>query len=620
VPTTQDSPRQRCGAVPLPDGSVRWRVWAPRAQRLELVLIEGDRQQPVPMAPTERGFFQHTQTGIAEGQRYGYRLDGAPLRPDPASLWQPDGVTGPSAVLDTGRFRWTDPSWRGVRREDLVFYELHVGTFTAAGTFAAIIPRLVSLRQLGVTAIELMPVAQFPGGRNWGYDGVFLSAPQNSYGGPHGLQQLVDACHAAGLAVFLDVVYNHLGPEGNYLGEFGPYFTNRYQSFWGAALNYDGAGSDPVRAFILDNVRLWLEDYHFDGLRLDAVHALYDFGPRHLLREIKETAAAVERQTGRPAHLVAESDLNDPRLLLPPGRGGHDLDAQWGDDFHHAVHTRLTGERQGYYADFGQAHELARVMEQPFLYAGTYSPFRDRKHGAPAGDLTGDRFVVAIQNHDQVGNRARGDRFGTLLDPPARRLAASLLLLSPYLPLLFMGEEYGENRPFLFFCSFADARLVQAVREGRQREFAAFAWQGAVPDPQSEATFAASQLSWSWPEGTARAGLRRLYADLLTARRQWPALRDFSARAARLLPDAEQGSVLELIRGGRSADAGNTVQAFFNLTDNLQTLPAPPPGQHLLFSSESMKYAGTRAEGERGAQLLPRECQVFGPLDWKRLV
>jgi len=613
---------RRCGALDLRDGRVCWRVWAPAAKRVELVLYDAGEHRVRPMEWEEGGYYSHTEADVAEGQRYAYRLNGGPERPDPCSLWQPDGVHRPSAVLYPRRFAWTDHTWKGVPREELVFYELHVGTFTPQGTFDAVIPRLPELRELGVTAVELMPVGQFPGTRNWGYDGVHPYAAQNSYGGPYGLARLVDACHAAGLALFLDVVYNHLGPEGNYLREFGPYFTERYRTPWGSAINYDGPDSEPVRDFVLDNVRTWLEEFHVDGLRLDAVHAVYDLGARPILRAVQEAADEVSQRTGRRTYVIAESDLNDPRLLLPPERGGCGLDAQWSDDFHHAVHAYLTGERGGYYADFGAARQLAAVLERPFLYAGEYSPFRRRKHGAPPPpELTGDRFVVCVQNHDQIGNRARGERLDALLRSPAeRRLAASLLLLSPHLPLLFMGEEYGEENPFAFFCSFGDANLVRAVREGRRREFEGFLWAGEVPDPHAEETFAAARLSWSWPQGTPRAGLRRLYADLLAARRAWPALRDFTCRAARLLPD-EGGAVLELVRGGSTPEPGRTAQVYANLTDRHQPLPegARPPGR-LLFSSEAARYSGARAADAPEWELLPHECVVFGPEGWTPFV
>ncbi len=606
---------RRAGAVGLPDGSVRWRAWAPRAAAVDLVLIDGDRRRVVPMrAEGAGGYFRHTEPGVPEGQRYAYRLDGGPERPDPCSLWQPDGVHGPSAVVRPERFRWADRGWKGLPRAELVFYELHVGTFTPEGTFEAVIPRLPQLRDLGVTAVELMPVAQFPGTRNWGYDGVGLYAAQSSYGGPHGLQRLVDACHAAGLAAFLDVVYNHVGPEGNYLSEFGPYFTDRYRTPWGSAVNYDGRGCDAVRDFVLDNARTWLEEFHLDGLRLDAVHAIVDLGARHVLRAVKEVAEGVAGRGERLVHVVGESDLNDPRLLWPPERGGYGLDAQWADDFHHAVHAFLTGERGGYYADYGAARQLADVLESPFLYAGDYSPSRGRKHGAPPDGLSGDRFVVCLQNHDQVGNRAAGDRLGPLLGSPARqRLAASLLLLAPYLPLVFMGEEYGEENPFPFFCSFCDAALVEAVRQGRRQEFAAFAWQGEVPDPHGEETFAAARLSWSWPEGTPRAGLRRLYQDLLRARREWPALHDFARRRARLLPDAGSRSLLELTRGG----GAESVRAVFNLSDC--AAPVGDGGQRVLFSSEAARYGGGRRDVRAVAEVAPFECVAFGPPAYRPL-
>jgi maltooligosyltrehalose trehalohydrolase len=576
---------------------------------VDLVLIDGPSRRALPMEAAPRGQFFLTRTGIAEGQRYAYRLDGGRERPDPASLWQPEGVHAPSALRHVDDFAWTDQAWKGLPLDELVFYELHVGTFTPEGTFDAIIPRLVSLRELGVTALELMPVGQFPGSRNWGYDGVFPYAVQDSYGGARGLQRLIDACHAHGLAVFLDVIYNHLGPEGNYLAEFGPYFTDRYQTPWGLAFNYDGAGSDMVRDYVLDNARMWIEDFHADGLRLDAVHAIFDASPCHILRQLKDTVAEAADAVGRKVHVIAESDLNDVRLVLPPERGGYGLDGQWSDDFHHAVHTYLTGEQHGYYQDFGRVEDLARVLVEPFLVAGTYSAHRDRRHGASSGGLSGDRFVVSIQNHDQVGNRARGDRLSALVSPPAQRLAACLMLLAPHLPLLFMGEEYGEDRPFLFFCSFGDAGLVQAVRAGRRREFEAFAWQGEVPDPQAEDTFTASRLSWHWPEGTIRAGLRRLYADLLAARRQWPALRDFQDRTARLLPGADDGFILDLVRGGRSATGGKTVQVYFNLTDRPQALPGGERGE-VLFLSEAERYGGGRTGRPRRDELLPWECIV----------
>ena len=595
----------QCGAMPLPDGSVRWTVWAPRARRVELILA-GPNVRVRPMAPTGRGFFTHAEPNVSAGERYRFRLDGGRELPDPASRWQPDGVAGPSAILRTADFPWRARDWRGMERHDLVIYELHVGTFTPEGTFDAAAKRLSELNRLGVTAIEIMPVAQFPGGRNWGYDGVFPYAAQDTYGGPAGLARLVDACHTNGLAAILDVVYNHLGPEGAVHREFGPYFSDRYRTPWGDAVNYDGPDSDPVRRYVLDNARMWLDEFRFDGLRLDAVHAIFDLGAVHLLRDLQDVADDMATRRGWPAHLIAESDLNDPRLLWPPGRGGYGLGSQWADDFHHAVHAFLTGERHGYYEEYGTPADLAAVLEDPFLRAGQHSPHRRRRHGARPDGLAADRFVVCVQNHDQVGNRARGDRLAALVDPPRQRLAASYLLLAPYLPLLFMGEEYGETNPFPFFCSFGSDELVGAVRKGRREEFAAFAWQGDVPDPQAEGTFRSAVLSWSWEE-PARAGLRRLYADLLAARRRWPAMHD-GTRSARLTAD---GRVLELVHGGNRPEPGRALVAHFNLSDEPGPLPAAAGGEAVLFRSEDERYTGGRSDGTR---LRPWECLVTGPV------
>jgi len=486
------------------------------------------------MTPEGFGYFTCRQSDVRAGLRYAFRLDDGREYPDPASRWQPDGVHQPSALWFPTEYKWGDGSWRGVPREELAVYELHVGAFTPEGTLAAIIPRLGQLAELGVTAIELMPVAQFPGERNWGYDGVHPFAAQNTYGGPRALQELIDAAHQAGLAVLLDVVYNHFGPEGNYLGLFGPYETDRYRTPWGKAVNFDGPESDPVRRFVIDNALFWVRDFHADGLRLDAVHAIHDFSARHILAELQSEVQAEAARAGRVVHVIAESDLNDVRLVVPPERGGHGLDAAWSDDFHHCVHALLTGERDGYYRDFGRPEQLAKAYNDVYVYDGCYSPFRQRRHGNRVGEADRTRFVVSVGNHDQVGNRALGERLTALLPPEARRLACGLLLVSPCVPLLWMGEEYGETRPFPFFSSFGDPQLVEAVRRGRREEFAAleFRWGTEIPDPQSPETFLAAKLQWDWssPEPSAR---RRLHADLLAARRCWPALRDRRHTVAR---------------------------------------------------------------------------------------
>jgi maltooligosyltrehalose trehalohydrolase len=590
---------RRCGALATERG-VRWRVWAPLAKRVELMLQEGEGRRAVEMLPEAEGYFAVELGDIVDGQRYTFRLDGGEQRPDPCSLWQPANLPGPSAVVFPEKFKWSDGGWKGIQRGELVIYELHVGTFTGEGTFDAIVPRLKELRELGVTAIELMPVGQFPGGRNWGYDGVLPYAAQDTYGGPAALARLVDAAHRAGLAVILDVVYNHFGPEHNYLSEFGPYLIDCYQTPWGKAVNFDGPECGPVRDYVLDNARMWLEEFHFDGLRLDAVHAIYDLGARHILAAIKEMAAGVEQRSGRAIHVIAESDLNDPRVLRGPEQGGYGLDAQWADDFHHAAHAFLTGEQRGYYSDFGSPEQVARSLETPFVYAWTYSKHRRRKHGAPADGLGADRFVVCLQNHDQVGNRAMGERLSELLGTPEKmRAAAALLLLSPYIPMLFMGEEYGELRRFPFFCSFCGEELLQAVREGRKREFADFV--GAVeeiPDPGSEETFRSAVLTWAWPEGTVHAGVRRLYGDLLKARREWPALRaGGAARRAEVAERDEGGCLLRYDRG-----AG--LRVLFNLSGH----PREVEAGRILWTSEAAAYGGRRKAGAAaGTPLLPYE-------------
>lgn len=564
------------------------------------------------MSAEPRGYFSLALDGSGEGQRYGYSLDGARELPDPASRWQPEDVHGPSAVWDPAAFAWSDSSWRGVSLADLAIYELHVGTFTHAGTFAAIIPRLRALKELGVTALELMPIAQFPGRRDWGYDGTYLNAVHNSYGGPRELQRLIDACHAAELAVILDVVYNHVGPEGSVLGEFAPYFTDRYRTPWGKAINYDDAGGDEVRRFVLQNVRQWLGDFHVDGLRLDAVHFMFDSSPWHILAEIKRVAAEHSERWGRTVHIIAESNLNDVRPLLPRERGGFALDAQWNDDFHHAVHSLLTGERQGYYADFAAPREqIAKVLNDVFAYDGGYSVYRGRRHGAPAGDISRERFVVSVQTHDQVGNRARGERLSVLAEPNRLRLGAALMLLSPFTPLLFMGEEYGEDNPFPFFCELGDLALQDAVRRGRRAELAHRGRVGEeMPDPLDERTFSAAVLGWSWPRGSWREGLRRLYGDLLTARRRWPALREPRCCKAELTRGTNGATLLRLER--RVPDrAGARVVAHFNLGprrvewERNDDLP-------LLLRSEAQRYGGVEPPDSPAGVLAPWECQVRG--------
>lgn len=509
---------------PQKTGPATWRftVWAPKCKRLALLLDASG--VTVPMEPLPGGYYTAEVSGLADGARYWYVLDGETRRADPASRLQPDDVHGPSALVDADAFAWTDAAFAPPPPDRRVYYEIHVGTFTPQGTFDAVIDRLPHLRALGVTCLELMPVAQFPGGRNWGYDGVFPFAASAAYGGPAGLARLVDACHGAGLAVVLDVVYNHLGPEGNYLRDFGPYFTDRYRTPWGEAVNYDGPGSAAVREFFIQNALSWLRDFHIDGLRLDATHAIFDQGPVHVLAELAGRVADWRARAGRQAFLVAETHMNDPAVITDAAAGGMGLDGVWNDDFHHAAHALLTGERRGYYADYGSRDDLLLAMADGFAYADRASPFFGHVRGRSAAHLPADRLVNCIQNHDQVGNRARGERLVSLVGPAAARVAAALLLLSPGSPLLFMGEEWGETQPFLYFISHLDAGLVDAVRKGRKKEFASFRWRGAVPDPFDVATFAASRLDWDKPAAPGHAAMLAWYKALLALRAASPAL------------------------------------------------------------------------------------------------
>lgn len=517
-------------------GACRFTVWAPTADSMELHLTAPEDRR-IPMEPDRGGYWRTAVPDLLPGARYFFRPNGREDRPDPASQFQPEGVHGPSEVVDHGSFAWSDTRFLPRTFDEMVFYELHVGTFTPEGTFVAAVERLDDLAAAGVTAVEIMPVAQFPGDRNWGYDGTYLFAVQNSYGGPEGLRAFVDACHARGLSAFLDVVYNHFGPEGNYIGFFGPYFTDQYVTPWGSAVNFDDAYSDGVRNFYLENAIHWLSHYHLDGLRLDAIDQIKDTSARHILQEISGTVKEYSIRTGKPHYLVAESDLNDSRVLAVPEIGGHAIDAQWSDDFHHALHSVLTGEKHGYYQDFGTIGRLAQAYRRSFVYDGQYSPYRRRRHGNSVWEYPPYRFVVNLQNHDQIGNRARGDRITSLVGFESSKLALGALLLSPYTPFLFMGQEYGEPAPFQYFVSFEDPELIEAVRKGRANEFSEFSWQGEVPDPDSPETFMRSKLEWRLRnEGRHRTTLE-LTAELLRLRREHPALRSPSRRTQTVTED-----------------------------------------------------------------------------------
>jgi maltooligosyltrehalose trehalohydrolase len=577
----------RLGAWVEPGAGVRWRVWAPGHRALEVVLHgrEGRVERTLPMKEEAPGFFSATLEGGGAGVRYKLRVDGEGPFPDPWSRSQPEGVHGPSEVV-VPDFAWTDAGWRGVP-EELVIYEVHVGTATPEGTFEALIPRLKELRALGVNTLELMPLASFPGTRNWGYDGVDLFAPQATYGGPEGLRRLIDAAHAQGLAVLIDAVYNHFGPDGNYLRCFSPhYFTGRHHTPWGDAVNYDGEGSAVVRELVLSNVDMWIRDFHADGLRLDAAHAIVDDGSPHLLARIVERARAAA--SGRRVTIIAEDERNETRLVRPRAEGGYGLDGVWADDFHHQMRRAFAGDSEGYYQDYtGSMEDLARTLRQGWFYEGQRSVNLGHDRGTPADKAEPSAFVHCIQNHDQVGNRALGERLGADVSPAAFRAMSALLLLAPYTPLLFMGQEWNASTPFLYFTDH-NAELGRLVTEGRRKEFAGFKrFAGTeVPDPQALDTFTRSKLDWSEAERPPHAGVRTLYRELLQLRASEPALRErrrgqYDARAL-----GEHGLVLE--RRG----PGGTFLLFLCVKGTLEH--ALPAGAGLVLWSEAPRFGGTQ--------------------------
>ncbi|HVX65386.1 MAG TPA: malto-oligosyltrehalose trehalohydrolase [Bryobacteraceae bacterium] len=612
IPTAVFS-ESRLGAVYEGSGRCRFEIWAPRVSRAELHLI-APRERLVALNPAPRGYHAAVVEDVWPGARYFYRLGDACERPDPASRSQPDGVHGASEVVSP-EFAWNDDKWTGLPLERFIFYELHIGTFTPEGTFESAIARLDELRDLGVTAIELMPVAQFPGGRNWGYDGTYLFAPQNTYGGAQGLKRLVDACHRRGLAAVLDVVYNHLGPEGNYLRDFGPYFTGRYRTPWGAAVNFDGAGSDEVRRYYLENAVYWIEEFHFDALRVDAVHAIYDQSARPFLAELTATVEGAGGRQGRAAFAIAESDLNDPRLVTPPKLGGYGFRAQWSDDFHHAVHCALTGESGGYYADFGSFDHLVKAFRSGFVYTGEYSPARQRSHGAPADAVEGGQLVVFAQNHDQIGNRMLGERLGHLTSFESQKLSAGLVLLSPFLPLLFMGEEYGEDAPFLYFVSHSDPALIEAVRHGRREEFRDFTWAGEPPDAESEDVFWRSKLRPDLRHQGWHKLLYELYAELIRLRQTRPALALLSRKHMEV--DACGGGAALCWRRWNGPDEATAVFHFGERTARVE-LPIPEGRWNKELHSGDRRWGGEHdlpewleSSGRPVLELAPKAFVLF---------
>jgi len=514
------------GSRYLSNGRIIFTVWAPLKEKMILHIVRPfDRK--IQMEKDESGYF-HTEVEVGSDCYYFFMPGGEKDFPDPASGFQPDGVHGPSAVVNHS-YEWNDETWNGIPFDELILYEVHTGTFTEEGTFEAMISKLDHLVSTGINAIELMPVAQFPGSRNWGYDGVYPYAVQNSYGGPGGLKKLVNACHQKRIAVFLDVVYNHLGPEGNYLEEFGPYFTDHYKTPWGKAINFDGQWSDGVREFFSDNALYWFEHFHIDGLRFDAIHNVYDLGAINIWQLMHSKIRKLEQRLGRSFYTIAESDFNDPKVIKATETGGYGFTAQWMDDFHHSLYTIVDRERgKILYADFGKIHQLAKAYKDGFVHSGEYVNFRKRKFGISSAGISGDHFVVFIDNHDQAGNRVSGDCLASLISFEKIKLASAAYLLSPYVPMLFMGEEYGDDAPFFYFISHGDKELVELVRQGRKNDFAYSEWEAEPPDPYDEKTFHQSKLQWKKIGDKKHETIHRWYKELLQLRKVYPALKSFN--------------------------------------------------------------------------------------------
>lgn len=564
------------GASLSADNITDFRVWAPNAHQV-VVRFPGGEGKDIPMEPAENGYFV-LQTHAAPGERYFYVVDRHRPVPDPVSRFLPQGVHGPTEIIDPETFQWTDANWRGLPLKDYVIYELHIGAFTPPGTFDAVIEKLAYLKKLGITVLEIMPVAAFPGERNWGYDAASLYAVHGSYGGPDGLRRLVDAAHAAGLGVMLDVVYNHLGPEGNYLRFFGPYFTGRHKTPWGDAVNYDQQGCEGARRYVVENALYWIREYHLDGLRLDAVQTIYDDSSPHILAEIAQNVNGLATELGRHVSVIAETDENDEKLVRPRAAGGYGLDAIWSDDFHHAIHAFFTGERKGYYQDFGRPEQIVRALNEGFVFQGEPFHFWNlRLRGTSSRNMPAPTHVACIQNHDQVGNRAQGERLTALVPRGVRMLAAALLLLAPQTPLLFMGQEFDEPNPFQFFTDFGDPALQKAVTEGRRNEFKGFQFQD-VPDPQDPATFQRSKLSWKLVQGEST--MLDWYSSLLALRRKY-------------VTDSARTCKAELHNGiiTMQVPANNPIVKVLARIQGTTPLPDPGPAWEQILASEADGFA-----------------------------
>ncbi|MBT1701782.1 malto-oligosyltrehalose trehalohydrolase [Chryseosolibacter indicus] len=589
------------------DSACEFVVWAPQREQVSLIIND----KTYPLRKDDLGYWSATIKEAGPGTQYKYQLDGDKILPDPASRAQTQGVHGPSSVVDP-EFNWNDSDWMGIPLGEMIMYELHVGTFTKEGTFASIIPKLPYLKDLGVNAIELMPVAQFPGSRNWGYDGVYPFAVQDSYGGVKGLKELVNECHRQGIAVVQDVVYNHLGPEGNYLSEYGPYFTDKYKTNWGKAINYDDAWCDGVRSYYWQNALMWLDEFHIDGLRLDAVHAIWDVSSKHFIDELRMKVRQLEQETGRKKVLIAEFDLNNPRYISSPEKGGYGLDGQWVDEFHHALRSLITEDYSGYYEDFGTAKHLAKAFKDSYVYTGEYSKHRKKFFGSYPETNTFDQFVVFSQNHDQVGNRMLGDRLTHNISYEALKLAAAAVILSPYVPMLFMGEEYGEKNPFQYFISHTDKELVELVRKGRKEEFSYFKWEGEVPDPQGEETFKQCILSWNYEKDEKSNTLLSFYKRLISIRKGSRALQNKQRQSLNILFVDDATKVIALQRQSDNermllAFNFNKAQQTFNNSEKFKLKK--------LFDSSSKEWLGpgeiTSSDESASIKLNPESVLIF---------
>lgn len=558
-------------------------VWAPLAREVE-ICCKGEK---ISLEKKDIGYWETETKLLKTGDRYQVLVDGK-QHPDPASLYQPEGVHGPSEIVDLHAYQWTDKEWNNIPLGDYIIYELHTGTFSEQGDFKGIETRLDHLLDLGITAIEIMPVAQFPGDRNWGYDGVYPFAVQNSYGGPMGLKRLVNACHQKGLAVILDVVYNHLGPEGNYMSQFGPFYVDKYNTPWGQAINFDDAWCDGIRNYFIENALMWFRDFHVDALRLDAVHAIKDFSSKHILAEIKEHVAALEKDTGRKYWLMIECDLNDPKFIDPLAKRGYGMDAQWTDEFHHALRVTAGEKKLGYYSDFNGVEDLAKSYKDGYVYDGQFSMHRKKFFGAKANNNAGKQFIVFSQNHDQVGNRMLGDRSSKLYSFELQKLLAAAVVLSPFIPMLFMGEEWGESNPFLYFISHSEPELIAAVRKGRKEEFSAFHLEGEAPDPFAMDTFNQSKLSWNLKDKGKHGVLFQYYKALLSLRKNHPVLKELNRQNLEVYCYKEK-NVLLLERWNND----QKIFSIMNFSSQQQKIELQTDKMlQLIFNSASAKWEG----------------------------